>query len=91
MFGSWMRLTHDALLLGFESQRVMGLGLMKLSRGGRPAHGEAVRMIAEKATALAGAGDNSSPWWLGWKRLATLPITCQVERAALVKVITPTA
>jgi hypothetical protein len=61
MFGSWMRLTHDALLLGFESQRVMGLGLMKLSRGGRPAHGEAVRMIAEKATALAGAGDNSSP------------------------------
>lgn len=56
MFGRWMRLTHDALLLGFESQRVMGLRLMKLSRGGRPAHAEAVRMIAEKATALTEAG-----------------------------------
>ena len=35
MFRKWMRLTHDAVLLGLESQRVMTLRLMKLSRGGR--------------------------------------------------------
>ena len=35
MFRNWMQLTHDAVLLGLESQRVMGLRLMKLSRGGR--------------------------------------------------------
>jgi hypothetical protein len=56
MFRNWMQLTHDAVLLGLESQRVMGLRLMKLSRGGRPAHVEALRMISEKATALAEAG-----------------------------------
>jgi hypothetical protein len=51
-----MRLTHDAVLLGLESQRVMGLRLMKLSRGGRAAHAEALRMVSEKTTALAEAG-----------------------------------
>ena len=33
MFRNWMQLTHDAVLLGLESQRVMGLRVMKLSRG----------------------------------------------------------
>jgi hypothetical protein len=56
MFRNWMQLTHDAVLLGLESQRVMGLRLMKLSRGGQPAHAKALRMISEKATALAEAG-----------------------------------
>jgi hypothetical protein len=48
MFRNWMQFTHDAVLLGLESQRVMGLRLMKLSRGGRPAHAEALRMISDK-------------------------------------------
>jgi hypothetical protein len=56
MFRNWMRLTHDAMLLGLESQRVMGLRLMKLSRGGRAAQAEARRMFSEKTTALAEAG-----------------------------------
>ena len=51
-----MQLTHDAVLLGLESQRVMGLRLMKLSRGGRSAQAEALRMFSEKTTALAEAG-----------------------------------
>ena len=34
MFRTWMRLTNDAMLLGFETQRVIGLRLVKLSRGG---------------------------------------------------------
>ena len=50
-----MQLTHDAVLLGLESQRVMGLRLMKLSRGGRPAQAEALRMFSEKTTALGGS------------------------------------
>ena len=40
MFRNWMQLTPDAVLLGLESQRVMGLRLMKLSRGGRAVQAE---------------------------------------------------
>jgi hypothetical protein len=56
MFKNWMRVTSDALLLGWETQRVMGLRLMKLSRGGRAAETEALRMVTEKTSALAEAG-----------------------------------
>ena len=83
-----MQLTHDAVLLGLESQRVMGLRLMKLSRGGRAAQAEALRMFSEKDHRPSGGGDNAGAWWLSGKRHTTLPITCQVEQAALVKVIT---
>jgi hypothetical protein len=56
MFRSWMRLTNDAVMLGLETQSVMGLRLMKLSRGGRAAETEALRMVIEKTSALAEAG-----------------------------------
>lgn len=56
MFQNWMRLTRDAVLLGMEAQRVMGLRWLKLSRGGRAAEAEAVRMVTEKSNALAEAG-----------------------------------
>ena len=56
MFKNWMRVTSDALLLGWETQRVMSLRLMKLSRGGRAAETEALRMVTEKTSALAEAG-----------------------------------
>jgi hypothetical protein len=56
MFQNWMRLTRDAVLLGLDTQRVMALRLMKLSRGGRAAEAEAMRMVAEKTNALAEAG-----------------------------------
>jgi hypothetical protein len=56
MFQNWMRLARDAVLLGMETQRVMGLRLIKLSRGGRAAEAEAARMIAEKTNALTEAG-----------------------------------
>ena len=55
MFKSWMRITRDTVLLGLETQRVIGLRLMKLSRGGRGAELEALRMVTEKNTALAEA------------------------------------
>jgi len=51
-----MRLTNDAVLLGFETQRVIGLRLVKLSRGGLAAELEALRMVTEKTAALAEAG-----------------------------------
>ena len=56
MFKNWMRVTSDAFVLGLEMQRVMGLRLMKLSRGGRAAETEALRMVTEKTSALAEAG-----------------------------------
>src|SRR5262245_62995298 len=56
MFRNWMRMTNDAVMLGFETQRVIGLRLLKLSRGGRAAEVEALRMVTEKTTALAEAG-----------------------------------
>ena len=56
MFQNWMRLTRDAVLLGLETQRVMALRLMKLSRGGRTAEAEAMRMVTEQTSALAEAG-----------------------------------
>ena len=56
MFQNWMRLTRDAVLLGLETQRVMALRLMKLTRGGRAAEAEAMRMVTEKTSALAEAG-----------------------------------
>jgi hypothetical protein len=56
MFRSWMRMTSDAFMLGLETQRVIGLRLMKLSRGGRAAETEALRMVTEKTSAWAEAG-----------------------------------
>jgi hypothetical protein len=44
------------MLLGVETQRVVGLRWMKLSRGGSAAEAEVMRMITEKTTALAEAG-----------------------------------
>jgi hypothetical protein len=55
MFKNWMRLTFDTAMLGVETQRVIGLRLMKLSGGGPAAQAEALRMISEKPTALAEA------------------------------------
>ena len=56
MFGTWMRLTTDAVMLGFETQKVIGLRVVKLSRGGRGAEAEALRMVTEKTSAFAEAG-----------------------------------
>jgi len=55
MFNDWLRLTFDAALLGFESQRVVGLRLACLAAGGAVAEAEAQRMILEKGTAFVEA------------------------------------
>ena len=47
-----MRLNRHAVLLGLETHRVIGLRLMKLSRGGHAAEVEALRMFTEKTSAL---------------------------------------
>ena len=56
MLRDWMRMTSDAFMLGLETQRVIGLRLVKLSRGGGAAEAEALRMVTEKTSALAEAG-----------------------------------
>jgi hypothetical protein len=75
MFKNWMRLTRDAMLLGMETQRVMGLRLMKLSRGGRPAEAEALRMVTEKTNALMEAGMTLTRGGSAERRAPCLP--CQ--------------
>ena len=55
MFKSWCGLTLDAVLLGFETQRVIGLRLAKIAAGGPAAQVEAHRMVTEETTALAEA------------------------------------
>jgi hypothetical protein len=55
MFNTWFGLTLDAVLLGFETQRVIGLRLAKMAAGGPAAQIEVQRMIMEKTAALAEA------------------------------------
>jgi hypothetical protein len=44
------------MMLGLESNRVIGLRLAKLMRGGKAAQREARRMVSEKVLAAAKAG-----------------------------------
>jgi hypothetical protein len=44
------------MMLGLESNRVIGLRMAKLMRGGRAAQREAQRMVSEKMLAAAKAG-----------------------------------
>ena len=55
LFMNWMKIAGDAAMLGFETQQVMHLRMMKLIAGGPKAHSEALRMVTEKTTALAEA------------------------------------
>lgn len=52
MFGNWLEPTLDAALLGFGTQRVIGLRLMKIVPGGPAAQAEAQRMVTEKTAAF---------------------------------------
>ena len=52
MLNSWVRLTLDTTLLGFETQRVVSLRLARLAAGGAAAEAEAQRMVLEKGTAF---------------------------------------
>jgi hypothetical protein len=55
MFRNWFQLSVNAALLGLETQRVIGLRLVRLSAGGPAARSEALRMVSEKSAALAEA------------------------------------
>jgi hypothetical protein len=55
MFNPWMNLTCDMMLAQFEAQRVMGLRLAKLARGGAAADNESRLMVTEKLMAAAEA------------------------------------
>jgi hypothetical protein len=55
MFGNWFSFTLDATMLGLETQRVIGLRMMKVAAGGPDAHAEMARMVNEKTAALAEA------------------------------------
>jgi hypothetical protein len=86
MFDTWMRVTRDAVLLGLETQRVIGLRLIKLSRGGRAAELEAVRMVTEKNTALAEAAMTVVRGGSAQTVDTALSNTCEIEHATLVEI-----
>jgi hypothetical protein len=52
---NWIKITGHAAMLGFETQQVMHLRMMKLFAGGPEAQSEALRMVTEKTSALAEA------------------------------------
>ena len=49
MFKNWMKLTSDAVLLGFEAQQVIGQRLMRIAAGGIGARFETERMVTKKS------------------------------------------
>lgn len=51
----WLALSRDAMMLGLESQSVIGLRLLKAAMGGEAAQKEAGLMVAEKAQAVVDA------------------------------------
>ena len=53
-----LKFWYDATMLSLESQRVVGLRLMKLAGGGPHAEREALRMVAEKGLAFAEAASS---------------------------------
>src|SRR3954470_2876478 len=55
LFKNWMKLTSDAVLLGFEAQQVIGQRLMRIAAGGKGARFETERMVTEKIVALGEA------------------------------------
>jgi hypothetical protein len=50
-----LKFWYDATMLSLESQRVVGLRLMKLAGGGKNAQAEASRMVTEKFAASMAA------------------------------------
>ena len=87
MFRNWMRLTNDAVLLGFETQHVIGLRLVKLSRGGPAAESEALRIGHGKNHRFSGSRDDPRSRWLSWEDNTPLSNTCAGEPTPLVEVL----
>ncbi len=57
MVKSWVKLTSDAALLGFEAQQVIGLRLLRIAAGGQAASFESERMVTEKIAAFGEAAE----------------------------------
>ena len=87
MFRNWMPMTSDAVMLALESQSVIGLRLMKLSRGGRAAEAEAMRMVAEKKRRHCRSRNDFGPRRLAGVGNPALSNACASEQAALVEAL----
>lgn len=55
MFGSWLTFANRWAILGYESQQVMALRLMRFALGTTGNQAEAKRMITEKVAAFGEA------------------------------------
>lgn len=59
MLKSWMKLSSDAALLGFEAQQVIGFRLLRIVAGDQAASFETERMVTEKIAAFGEAAEIS--------------------------------
>jgi hypothetical protein len=71
-----MRLTHDAVMLGLEAQRVIGLRLIKLSGGGPAAQGRGIAHGFGKNRRAGGSRVDAGPRGLSWEGHTTLSNAC---------------
>lgn len=55
MWSAWIALSAQGARLGWEAQNVIALRLARLALGGTRARSETLRMVSEKAAALAEA------------------------------------
>jgi hypothetical protein len=84
MLKTWFDLTLNAAFLGMETQRVVGLRLMKLAAGGAAAQTEAQLMVTEKvaafaeaATTLATGGPALSRSLRDYQEFCVWPVGCR--------------
>ena len=86
MSRNWTRPTHDAVMLGLEAQRVIGLRKIKLS-GGAWDPGRGIAHGFGKNRRAGGSRVDAGPRGLSWEGHTTLSNACQIEQTALIEVI----
>ena len=82
MFKTWFGLARDAVLLGFETQRVIGLRLAKMAEGGPAARGRGPAHGHGEVRRPGRSGDDAGHRRLAADGRSPLSQTRQGQRAA---------
>jgi hypothetical protein len=90
MFRNWMRLTNEVVMLGFETQRVIGLRWVKIGEAFARRARSRVRGTAHghrKNHCFSGSRDDPGSRWLSWEGNTPLSNACAGEQTPLVEVL----
>ena len=74
-------------MLGFETQQVMHLRMMKLFAGGPEAQSEALRMVTEKDQRFDRGYDDASPRRVGAEGYPTISNPRQIEPSTIIETV----